>query len=128
MLEFVLASVYESCEKYRKRLCDISWFMRELNESIARMALFIRYVRKCIGRFWEGRFKSQAWLDENVLVSCMTYVDLNPIRSRWKRHLNHQSIQALRLVSKSPKRITLNPTLYFSLLAMKEKISQRLTF
>jgi REP element-mobilizing transposase RayT len=62
----------------RRRLSNLSWFMKCLCEPIAKEANQEDKVR---GHFWESRYKAQPLLDEMAIAACMAYVDLNPVRA-----------------------------------------------
>ena len=74
----MLAENTDRIEELRKRLSSLSWFMKYVNEYVARAANKEDAVK---GRFWESRFKCQRLLDEAAVLACMVYVDLNPIRA-----------------------------------------------
>ena len=62
----------------RTRLSDIGWWMRCLCQNIA-----VRANRedKESGKFFQSRFRAVRLLDEQALLACAAYVDLNPIRA-----------------------------------------------
>jgi len=78
MLALAITGNPERVVELRKRLGSLSWFMKALNEPIARRA---NREDNCKGKFWESRFKCQALLEEHAVLSCMAYVDLNPARA-----------------------------------------------
>ena len=62
----------------REHLGDLSWYMRCLNEPVARRA---NHEDDCTGRFWQGRCHTKALPDERAFWACMAYDDLNPLRA-----------------------------------------------
>jgi hypothetical protein len=87
LLEVEHQRLGEEVETWRERLSSVSWLLTQrrcLNERIARLA---NEEDDCTGRFWEGRFKSQALLDDQAVTACMAYIAETPEDS------DHTSIQ-----------------------------------
>ena len=63
----------------RRRLSDISWWMRLLCQYVGQRA---NRETGDSGRFWEARFRAVRLLDASALLACVAYVDLNPIRAK----------------------------------------------
>src|SRR5690606_3555719 len=57
-------SVQETIEEYRRRLQDLGWFMKTINEPLARQA---NREDECRGHFFEARYTSQALVSEQAL-------------------------------------------------------------
>ncbi len=76
-IEMALASEDKMAE-YRLRLHDISWFMKQQNEYMARHA---NHEDDTTGRFWEGPYGCRRLEDTPAIVSCGIYLDLNQTRA-----------------------------------------------
>ena len=107
--EMELNTIRNDTEKLatiRLRLSDIGWWMRLLCQQIAVRA---NHEDKEMGKFWQSRFKAVRLLDEQALLACAAYVDLNPIRASTPQSLEssdytsvQRRIQALEANSNVP--------------------------
>jgi hypothetical protein len=66
------------CNVIRRRLSDISWWMRLLSQRIAQRA---NREDGEVGKFWQARYRAVRLLDEAAVLACAAYVDLNPVRA-----------------------------------------------
>ena len=79
--EFELNSIRNDPERLqliRSRLSDLSWWMRLLCQHIA---VRCNEEDQEVGRFFQSRYRAVRLLDEQALLACAAYVDLNPIRA-----------------------------------------------
>jgi len=68
----------EEWEHYRRRLFDVSEFMRNVQ------AAYARWYNRTFdrrGRLWDQRFRSTILGDARAVLDCLLYVELNPIRA-----------------------------------------------
>jgi len=88
-----IANCHVKCGEIRKRLSNISWWMRLLCQRVAQRA---NHEEGETGRFFQDRYRATRLVDEASLLACAAYVDLNPIRAAMAPTLeasNHTSVQ-----------------------------------
>jgi hypothetical protein len=90
----VVATDEQLVAEYRLRLSSLSWFMKLLKEPLARLANAEDGVT---GAFWEERFKSPRVLDLVGLLTCMVYIDLNPVHAAMAEGLEDSHYTSVRL-------------------------------
>ena len=90
----------------RSRLSDIGWWMRLLCQQVATRA---NKDDQETGKFFQSRYKAVRLLDEQALLACAAYVDLNPIRAAMAETLEtsdytsaQRRIQAVQAVAGCP--------------------------
>jgi putative transposase len=65
-------------QRFAERLFNLSDFMRNIQSAFA---LWYNKTYKRHGTFWADRFKSVLLGDEQAVLDCMIYIELNPVRA-----------------------------------------------
>jgi putative transposase len=93
---------------------------------------YVQYVNRTYqrsGTLWEGRFRSCLTQEENYLLSCMRYIELNPVRAgmvahpgeyRWSSYPANAQGDEDRLISQHPVYASLGPDAGGRLAAYRE--------
>ena len=68
----------EQWERFSRRIYDVSEFMRNVQGEFAR---WYNDTFDRVGRFWADRFRSTLLENEEAVLDCMMYVELNPVRA-----------------------------------------------
>ena len=78
----------------RSRLSDVSWWMRLLSQRIAQKA---NVEDETQGKFWQSRYRAVRLIDEEAILACAAYVDLNPIRAGMAQTIEDSQFTSARL-------------------------------
>ena len=92
----------QKLETIRLRLSDIAWWMRLLCQNIAVRA---NHEDHEMGKFWQSRYRAVRLLDDQAILACAAYVDLNPIRAAMAETLEESDFTSVqrRIQSLQPK-------------------------
>ena len=83
----------ERIEQIRRNLSSLSWFMARWKEPMARLC---NAEFDHSGHFWEARFKCRELLDDEAVLTCSIYVDLNQLRAEMADSLEQSRHSAIR--------------------------------
>jgi putative transposase len=84
-----------------------------------RYAQSFNHFHKRTGTLWEGRYKSTLIQDDKYLLTCMVYIDLNPVRAgmvaqpsdfQWSSHKAYIGQQTIPFITPHPLMWTLGNT------------------
>ena len=78
----------------RSRLSDVSWWMRLLCQRIAQRA---NREEEIPGKFWQNRYRAVRLIDDEAILACAAYVDLNPIRAGMGQTIEDSQFTSARL-------------------------------
>lgn len=94
------------------------------------------YFHKHTGTLWEGRYKSTVVQSDRYLLTCMAYIDLNPVRAgmahdaadyAWSTHRHYIGQQIQPIVTPHPLMWTLGNTPFSREKAYRELVQEGLS-